>query len=116
MKKFIAILILTFSFSALANSNYKCFGTEPFWGMELVNNSLTLDLFDEEKITEEVLSRDTAAGLATEFAFIAKTNKSSATIVTGECSDGMSDRIYSHHVVYTDGKVVLYGCCDRSSK
>lgn len=107
---------MSLSFSALADNNYKCFGTEPFWGMELVNNSLVLDLFDETKTSEEVISRETAAGMANEFAFIAKTKNSSATIVTGECSDGMSDEIYSHHVVYTDGRAVLYGCCNKSSK
>lgn len=116
MKKMIVILALSCSFTAMANTSYQCFGTEPFWGMELVDNKLVLDLFDETKNTETVLSRDTAAGMANEFAFIAKTKNSTATIVTGECSDGMSDNVYSHHVVYTDGKVVLYGCCNQSLK
>jgi len=116
MKKFIVILSLACSFSAMADSNYKCFGTEPFWGMELTQNKLILDLFGDSKISEDLISRETAQGVGEEYVFVASTKTASATIITGECNDGMSDDIFSHHVVYKNASTTLYGCCNKTSK
>ncbi len=116
MKKFIVVLSLVCSFGAMAESNYKCFGTEPFWAMSITQDKLAFGLFDDDTVTEDILSRETAQGTSQDFAFVVTTKSASATIIAGECSDGMSDNIYSHHVVYKNASSTLYGCCNQTSK
>jgi uncharacterized membrane protein len=118
MKKTIALLAFAFSLTAFAGSDYSCMGTEPFWGLELVGNkvSVNLSLGDDEIKTEAVVSRIQAAGYSDGVAFVVKTGSASATIVLGECSDGMSDQVYTNHIVYTKGDAVLYGCCNQITK
>ncbi|RPJ74481.1 MAG: hypothetical protein EHM20_10525 [Alphaproteobacteria bacterium] len=114
MKKMIALLALTSSLSSMAASDYTCSGTEPFWNLKLEGSKMTFSaaMEDESTTVNEVISRTGAAGMALDFAFVAKTEDAAATIITGECSDGMSDAIYSNHIVYTTGDLVLYGCCN----
>jgi len=116
MKKSLVILSLICSFSAMADSGYKCFGTEPFWGMELTQNKLIFGLFPEDRTVEDVLSKEIAQGTGEDYAFVVTTKNATATVIAGECSDGMSDKIYSHHVVYKNSTATLYGCCDKNSK
>jgi uncharacterized membrane protein len=118
MKKTIALLAFAFSLTAFAGSDYSCMGTEPFWGLELVGNKVSVNfpLGDDGIETEAVVSRTEAAGYSEGVAFVVKTGTASATIVAGECSDGMSDQIYTNHIVYTKGDSVFYGCCNQITK
>ncbi len=111
MKKFIALLALTASLSAMA-TDYKCVGTEPFWSLKITETQMSLDMEDVVR-TESVQSKIQAAGMADEFAFVVTSASGSATVISGECSDGMSDNIYSHHVVVKAGPMVLAGCCNQ---
>lgn len=114
MKNLIALLALTLSFSAMAASDLSCGGTEPFWDLKLEGKTVTFNEFmaDETTTKEEVTSRVDAHGYAPDFAFVVKTANATATIVTGECSDGMSDTVYEKHIMYTTKDSVLYGCCN----
>ena len=114
MKTIIALLALTLSVSAMA-ADYSCGGTEPFWDLEIQGNTLTFNKMMDEGTAkpEEILSRVNAHGTGHEFAFVVKTEKSTATIITGECSDGMSDNVYTNHIMLTTGDQVLYGCCNQ---
>ena len=109
--------LLSFSFQALASTDYSCFGTEPFWGLKLEGSkvSLSFPLGDEVK-TEQVISRVTAYGVNEDVAFVVKINNGSATIIGGECNDGMSDEIYPSHIVFASEDSVYYGCCKKSVK
>ncbi len=113
MKKLIVLLSIVMSSSLLA-SDLSCGGTEPFWDLEIKGSTVTYNGFfaDETTTKEEIVSKTNAAGLADDFAFVIKTPNATATIVTGECSDGMSDTIYSQHIMYTTADSVLYGCCN----
>lgn len=114
MKKVIALLALTLSMTAMADTSLSCFGTEPFWSLKIEENKTVFTDFStdttEEK-TEEVISNTPAAGTADGYAFVVKTENATANVVLGECNDGMSDNVYSHHILYTTGSQVLYGCC-----
>lgn len=118
MKKIITLLALTLSVSAMASSDLSCSGTEPFWDLKIVGNTVTFNqlLADDSTTQEEVVSRVDAHGYATDFAFVVKTENATATIVTGECSDGMSDNVYEKHIMYTTKDSVLYGCCNSLKK
>ena len=61
-----------------------------------------------------ILSTREAAGMPAGYATVTKTRYASLTTVKGECSDGMSDEVYSHHAVFDVNGVVLYGCCNMA--
>lgn len=116
MKKLITLLALTVSASAMA-TDYKCSGTEPFWGMSIEGDKLSYDYPADEPVnkTEKIISKKLMAARPEAFGVVAKTKKATATIVLNDqCSDGMSDETYSHSAVL-DVKglsVALEGCCN----
>lgn len=112
MKKIWILSLLALSFSASAQTEYSCFGTEPFWGLKMNSKEIAFDIAGENspKI-EKIVSKTSAQGMVETFAFAVKTQNSTATIITGECNDGMSDNIYPLHIFYTTGKSAFYGCC-----
>ncbi len=112
MKKFIISSFLLLSFNAFSNEAFSCFGTEPFWGLRVENNTLSFDNFDSIS-TSKIISAKNAEGTTDLFAtVITAENQDSLTIVRGECNDGMSDNLYSHHAVVKLKDRVLYGCCE----
>lgn len=114
MKKLIALLVLTFSVSSIAG-DLSCSGTEPFWGLKIKNGKVVFFSPNNKIITtEKIISKRDAANTSSDFAFVVTTESSAtATVITGECNDGMSDRIYSKHIIYKNNEYVLYGCCDE---
>ncbi len=114
LKKFISLLVLTCSFAVVAGSDYACIGTEPFWSLDIGGNKLSLSLpLGDSPMTEEVISRVNAQNTAEDCAFVVKSESITATVLTGQCSDGMSDKVYSNHLVFTIGDSAMYGCCDK---
>lgn len=114
MKKLIAFIALTVSISTMAG-DLSCVGTEPFWGLKMKRDQI---IFSSPRIkiitTEKIISKQDAANTNSDFAFVVTTeSKATATIVTGQCNDGMSDNIYSKHIIYKNDDMVLYGCCDE---
>lgn len=108
---------MSLSVSAMA-TDYKCSGTEPFWGMSIKGDKLSYDYYGEVEInkTEKILSKKLMAARPEAFGVVAKTRKVTATIVLNDqCTDGMSEETYSHSVVL-DVKalpMVLEGCCNE---
>ena len=117
MKSLIAVLALMCSTFAFATTDYSCMGTEPFFNLNIEGSKMSISspIGDGAK-SEEVISRISAAGYSEDVAFVVKTATATATIIAGACSDGMSDEIYSNHVVYTTEESVLYGCCNKIEK
>ena len=114
MKKLIALLVFTFSVSTMAG-DLTCSGTEPFWGLQIKRDKV---LFFGPKVkiitTEKIMSKRDAVNTNSDFAFVVTTeSKATATVVTGECNDGMSDKTYSKHIIYKNNEFVLYGCCEE---
>lgn len=115
MKTTIALLALAFSVSSAFAGEYECFGTEPFWGAKITETHISVDNF-ESQTSSPITYRETAAGVGDEYAFVVKSEKHSASIITGECNDGMSDNIYSHHIILEGADSFnrpVYGCCNR---
>ncbi len=106
-------LLLVLSTQTFA-TEYSCFGTEPFWGIKITEKVLKFDEIIEVKADEVILSKTQAHGTMSDYAFLVETDKTQISVVTGECNDGMSDNIYSHHALVKTGSQVLYGCCSRS--
>ncbi len=111
MKKSILLLSLIAAFQVSA-AEYTCFGTEPFWGLTITDSVVKFDEIEGPKADEKILSKEDAAGTTSDYAFVVKTPKTQIAVVTGECNDGMSDNIYSHHALVTTKTQVLYGCCN----
>jgi uncharacterized membrane protein len=118
MKKLIVLALMLSSVSSFAGiKGYKCSGTEPFFGLSIVGKTLTLN--DTVKTTKTLVDAPlNAAGMSEGFVSVYKNKKSdiNLTIVSGSCSDGMSDNTYDYNMVYTKGSIVLYGCCTQIAK
>jgi uncharacterized membrane protein len=114
IKKILSLLVLSFSINAFAGSDFTCGGTEPFWSLYLVGNEVSLSMpLGDEPTKEQVISRINATNIAEDVAFVIKTETASLTIIAGACSDGMSEDIYTHHIVYNSGDSMIYGCCNQ---
>jgi uncharacterized membrane protein len=113
MKKILmTALISVFSVSSFG-ATLNCGGTEPFWGLKITDKSMTFSSPESLKpVVLSVVSRQEAHGFSAGFAFVVKSKFSRATVIGGTCSDGMSDRTYSHSIVFENGNGVLAGCCD----
>ncbi len=110
MKNTFLALVLALSTQSFA-AEYSCFGTEPFWGITITEDVLKFDEIIEVKADEVILSKTDAAGTTSDYAFSVETAKTQISVITGECNDGMSDNIYSHHALVKTDSQVLYGCC-----
>lgn len=115
MKKLIVLALMLTSVSSFAGiKGYQCSGTEPFFGLSIVGKTLSLN--DTVKTTKTAVDAPlNAAGMSEGFVTVYKNKKSdiNLTIVSGSCSDGMSDNTYDYNMVYTKGTTVLYGCCTQ---
>lgn len=115
MKTTIALLALAVTTSSAFASTYECFGTEPFWAAKITSTHISVDNF-ETQTSAPITYRETAAGVGDEYAFVVKTEKQSASVITGECNDGMSDNIYTHHIILEGADSYdrpVYGCCNK---
>ena len=108
MKKFIALLSLTLTFSVMADTNFACLGTEPFWGLTVEGSNATFTSASDATQTTETALITTVAGNT-----VVTTESAKATIIAGECNDGMSDNVYSSSIEYKIGASTLYGCCNK---
>jgi uncharacterized membrane protein len=112
MKKIIILIAIIFNTQLMAQE-FSCFGTEPFWGLKVTSQKIEFNNLTDEIESSNVISITNALGTVDLFATVLKTdNQSSLTIVQGECNDGMSDNIYSHHAVFNTHNSVFYGCCE----
>lgn len=120
MKTLLLLLTMFASTSAMA-IDYHCSGTEPFWGLGTNGNQLTYEYFGEEEIkrTEKITSKKLMAARPESFGAVLKTKNVTATIISNDqCSDGMSDTVYSHSIVLDirNLPMALEGCCMEAPK
>jgi uncharacterized membrane protein len=79
---------------------YHALGTEPFWNLLIDEHNLTFVQPDAQPITQP--TPRVIIGIAGE---IYQTPRINVNIVHGQCSDGMSDRVYPDKVQVTvDGR------------
>lgn len=109
MKNYLALVIFSLSFNASALT---CYGTEPFFGLAIDSTSMIFGFYGVGELREKIISKTDAQGTK-DFAYKVRTNNMSASIITGDCNDGMSDRNYSFHLLLERGNDVFYGCCNK---
>lgn len=112
-----AILVLAFAMLSTsvfaAKGDLVCFGTEPFWGLQITEKTIAFRYADDRApIVSEIANRETPRGVTPAYAFeVTGENGMRASVVrTGNCSDGMSDNVYAFTVMLRAGDL-LTGCC-----
>ena len=96
----------------------KCTGTEPFWGIDITESKLNVNMADGPQYQVPVLFRQTSANNR-KIAVIAGANGPNNTYVflqkvedANACSDGMSDTKYPYTATATlNNQKVVSGCC-----
>lgn len=79
---------------------YRALGTEPFWNLLIDEHDITFVEPDQQPIKQP--TPKVIVGFAGE---IFQTSRINVNIVHGQCSDGMSDRVYPDKVQVTvDGR------------
>ncbi len=95
----------------------QCFGTEPFWSLDLAQE---VPVFDQAGLGETVLTvveEAPSANRTDRHAILLEGDYGPATVLIGAtaCSDGMSDRAYglTGDIVLADddGTLFVSGCC-----
>lgn len=99
------------------NNELDCFGTEPFWDMSVVNQTVKFKINDERTISLKVAKPETAAGTSIDYLKVYKSysNQKNAILLIQKqvCSDGMSDRSYPYQVIFLHGDDAYIGCCSK---
>jgi uncharacterized membrane protein len=118
--------LVMFSTSAFAEfKGLVCFGTEPFWDIDINVTQGTLKYKAPENLKGTVykMAKPVSAigmGELTVMVFKGSRSDVSATVlsdqIAGKCSDGMSENEYTFHVVYRKGSEVKYGCCEPKAQ
>lgn len=89
-----------------------CFGTEPFWTLEIGGQTATFDRPGGSTQSHQISGFTASGNRVDRFGFAGPTL--SATVAAQSCSDGMSDRNFglSIEVLQTTGQPMQYsGCC-----
>ena len=84
---------------------YHAVGTEPFWSLVIDQRDLTFTLAGAQPIRQP--TPRVIIGIAGE---IYRTPRIDVNIVHGQCSDGMSDRVYPDKVQVTVDGTRFNGC------
>lgn len=100
------------------NKPLQCFGTEPFWDLNIRGGAATLTFMGEGAQEFDITFRGTPAGRANGAGMmIALWDQSrlTASVTPQQCGDGMSDRAFGLGIDLLlekpDGMSVLQGCC-----
>lgn len=92
-----------------ANETINMTGTEPFWNVEVVGNSITYSTPEQIDGITGVVERFAGRG-GYSLSGTLEGRILDATITPAECSDGMSDRQFPFAVTIMLGSDVLEGC------
>lgn len=106
------VLASTSSFAA----TYSCAGTEPFWSLSIAKGNVRMSAPDINEgngyQSYKILSSRVPVGTTELGAVVIKTKYTTATIAAGQCNDGMSEKEYTHTIVFDRGDMLLTGCCN----
>lgn len=99
------------------NVFFKASGTEPFWGIEIAEDSIKFTFPEKEKNFALAYVKPQKAMDANVISYQAKSDMIDLkfTIQQGKCSDGMSDKIYNYKVKVSlkrgnEKEMLLEGC------
>ncbi|MEM6624848.1 MAG: SH3 domain-containing protein [Pseudomonadota bacterium] len=97
-----------------------CGGTEPFWGLEIVDtDGVVLSTPDDGRVHYRIERAHIAAGyqsMPASLELVGETGKLLATFSNAACSDGMSDQTYGYALTVFaqqgERRYLLGGCCN----
>ncbi len=98
----------------------QCSGTEPFWGIEVEEKHVAVNLDGEKSVRYFGIRTREAAGMSAGYSFKIEASRGkgaqrvSLAILrdsADQCSDGMSERNYPYHVQADVNGMLLSGCC-----
>ena len=93
-------------------SAFRAVGTEPFWGLTINRAGLRFTTPDNPTGLRFPLTEITLAGDAVQWVGKTKTAVLTTRLRPGRCSDGMSDRAWTHHAVVRLDGVTYRGCAE----
>ena len=92
-----------------ASAAWRALGTEPFWGVQVQGGNLVFTT--PEDLQGQVLPASMRReGEATVYAGGDAARTYRLTLTPGECSDGMSDRVFAHKAEFVLGDARYAGC------
>lgn len=94
--------------AAAFDGDFKLIGAEPFWGVDIKADQLTLSRPDAANLVAPRPSPVMDGPSA-----VWRSGTLIVRLTPGDCSDGMSDRRYRYTAMVEVGEVRLSGCGDR---
>lgn len=97
-----------------------CYGTEPFWRLDINASRLRFEHLDEQAMT--IANQGPRAAQGTQAAFVSlyqgrlldnPSRFMNVIIQRAECSDGMSDDVHPFTALVLSGTTLYRGCCAR---
>lgn len=110
------LLVIIHSYAQANTQPITCFGTEPFWNMQIHQEMIKFSQEDTQ-LSYSISPPQTAYGMQESFTKkwiidLNQENNGAAYIVKHNCSDNMSDTIYPYEVILDLGQdKFYYGCC-----
>ncbi len=98
---------------SVATASFRAAGTEPFWALEIGPGRLTFRTPDDTSGTRFPHPAGTALADTLRWTDVAGARSIEARIWPGQCSDGMSDRAWTHRAVVRVDTLVYRGCADQ---
>jgi uncharacterized membrane protein len=119
------LVLLSLPLAASEASAYRlqCSGTEPFWGIQVEDQHVTVQLEGEKNVRYFGVRTRESAGMAAGYSFKIEASRGrgakrvSLAVLRDsrdQCSDGMSEREYPYHVQADVDGMLLSGCCSIS--
>ena len=116
------LVLLSLPLAASEASAYRlqCSGTEPFWGIQVEDQHVTVQLEGEKNVRYFGVRTRESAGMAAGYSFKIEASRGrgakrvSLAVLRDsrdQCSDGMSEREYPYHVQADVDGMLLSGCC-----
>lgn len=88
---------------------WRAIGTEPFWGVRVQGGNLVFTT-PEDQQGQVLPASMRMEGEATIYSGGEAGRAYSLTLTPGECSDGMSDRVFGHKAEFVLGEARFAGC------
>ena len=96
----------------VSGQQFQAHGTEPFWSLEVLDGKLLYTSPETPQAVAIAVSFSNK-GMALRYSGTMAGKPVVLTIERGECSDGMSDTVYSHKSTFTWGERTEHGCARR---
>lgn len=116
MKRLVSALALAISIPATAET-FVCSGTEPFWSATFTQNIFEFRSPANPLRSYPIRARITPLGFPQSFATVIHAEGAKTPLVAYlrkiACSDGMSDKAYTHELLILEDGVAYSGCCVR---